>query len=115
MIHLHITAWVVAFILLFVTYGMYKVGKNAKVPHMILRLFYLIIIGSGVGLLLSYDSFGSLLGEIIIKVVAGLWVIASIEMITIKSSKGSSTKSFWIQFIIAALIAIILGFFRLPL
>jgi len=115
MIHLHITAWVVAFILLFVSYGMLKAGKNAKVPHMILRLFYLIIIGSGIGLLLSYHSFGSLLGEIIIKVIAGLWAIASMEMITIKAGKGASTKAFWIQFVIAALIAIVLGFFRLPL
>lgn len=115
MIHLHITGWVVAFILLFVVYAMYKSGKNAKVPHMILRLFYLIIIGSGIGLLLSYHSFSGYLPEIIVKVIAGLWAISAMEMISVKAGKGTSTKAFWIQFIIAALIAITLGFFRLPL
>jgi len=115
MIHLHITGWVVAFILLFITFGMYKASKNAKVPHMILRLFYLIILGSGIGLLLSYHSFSGYLGEIIVKVLAGLWAIASMEMITVKASKGKATTAFWVQFVIAALIAIVLGFFRLPL
>jgi len=37
------------------------------------------------------------------------------EMITVKTKKEKPTKSWWIQFVIVALIAIILGFGRLPL
>lgn len=49
MTHWHITSWVVALILVFVSYGLYGAGKakGAKITHMILRLFYIIIILTG--------------------------------------------------------------------
>lgn len=55
-----------------------------------------------------------LLGELIVKLIAGLWVISSIEMILVKASKQKPAKSFWIQFVIAFIIVLVLGFFRLP-
>jgi len=112
--HLHITAWVLAIILLFVVVSFYKQGKAqpGKMLHMILRLDYLIILFSGISLFFQYSNIS---GELIIKVLAGLWAIASIEMITVKTNKEKPTKAWWIQFVIAALIAIILGFGRLPL
>lgn len=114
MAHLHITGWVVAFILLFVVTSFYKSGKSkpGKILHMILRLDYLIILFSGITLFFQYSNIS---GELIIKVLAGLWAIASIEMITVKTNKDKPTKTWWIQFVIAALLAIILGFGRLPL
>lgn len=114
MAHIHITAWVIAFILLFVVHAMYKGGKAkpGKVLHMILRLDYLLILYSGGSLFAAYSSMS---GELIVKVLAGLWTIAAIEMINVKASKDKPTKSWWVQFVIAALIAIILGFGRLPL
>jgi|SRR5690625_3473473 len=112
MAHLHITGWALGFILLFIVYGMYKGGKNAKALHMVLRLDYLIILFSGVMLFMEYTKYS---GELFGKIIAGLIAIASMEMITIKASKGGSTKTFWIVFVIAAVIAIALGFFRLPL
>lgn len=112
MLHLHITAWVVAFILFFVTASMYTNGKNGKVTHMILRLFYLIIIFSGAMLFFSYSNIS---GELIVKVIAGLWAVIAMEMVSVRASKGKPTKGAWIQFFIAALIAIVLGFGRLPL
>ncbi len=53
MTHWHITSWVVALILVFVSYGLYGSGKakGAKITHMILRLFYIIIILTGAELL----------------------------------------------------------------
>lgn len=117
MAHLHITAWLVAIILLFVVTSLYKKENNrtGKIIHMILRLDYIIVLISGVLLLFEYDTFGSYLGEIIVKVIAGLWTIVSIEMITVRSAKGEAAKGWWIQFVIAALIAILLGFTRLPM
>jgi hypothetical protein len=114
MAHLHITAWVIAFILLFVVQSMYKSGnkKPGKILHMILRLDYLVILYSGGNLFASYSNISA---ELIVKVIAGLWAIVSIELIAVKTGKGKPTKSWWIQFVIAALIAIILGFGRLPL
>lgn len=112
--HLHITAWVLAVILLFVVTAFYKQGKAkpGKILHMVLRLMYLVIIGSGIELFIQYQKYS---GELFIKVLAGLWVIAAIEMITVRTNKGKDTKSWWIQFAIAAIIAIVLGFTRLPL
>ncbi len=114
MVHLHITAWVIAFILLFVVSSFYKQGKAkpGKILHMILRLDYLLILYSGGDLFASYANYT---GELFIKVIAGIWTIVAIEMITVRTNKGKPTKSWWIQFVIAALIAIILGFVRLPL
>lgn len=118
MAHLHITAWVLAFILLFIVTAFYKQGKAkpGKILHMILRLDYLLILYSGGSLLTGYIEFGagSHIGELIIKIIAGLWAIAAMEMIGVRTSKGKATKSWWIQFVIVALIAIILGFGRLP-
>lgn len=114
MIHLHITAWVLAFILLFVVTAFYKQGnmKPGKILHMILRLDYLLILYSGGSLFSNYSNWT---GELILKVLAGIWVIVTMEMITVKTKKEKPTKSWWIQFVIVALIAIILGFGRLPL
>ena len=113
MAHLHITAWVVAFILLFVVVGFYKQGKKqGKMLHMILRLDYLLILYSGGSLFAEYTKIS---GELIIKIIAGLLAIIAIEMITVKTNKQKSTKTWWIVFVVSALVAIILGFTRLPL
>lgn len=113
MIHLHITGWVVAFILLFITVPMYKSGnRSGKITHMILRLFYLIILFSGIMLYMQSPNKGA---ELIIKVIAGLWAIVAMEMITVRTSKGNPAGGAWIQFVIVVIIAIVLGFGRLPL
>lgn len=111
MAHLHITAWALAFILLFVVFGMYRAKKNPVALHMILRVDYLLILFSGVMLFMQYSEYS---GELFVKVIAGLIAIASMEMITVKASNGAKTSTFWIVFAIAAIIAIVLGFFRLP-
>jgi uncharacterized membrane protein SirB2 len=120
MTHLHITSWALGLILLIISYVMYKKGSKAgKILHMILRLDYLLILYSGGDLIAEYARIGfpgfPLLGELIIKLIAGLWVIVAMEMILVKTAKSKQAKSFWIQLIIAAAIAIILGFFRLPI
>ncbi|WP_407271681.1 DUF1516 family protein [Radiobacillus sp. PE A8.2] len=114
--HLHITAWVLALILFVLSLIFYKQGKKAgKILHMVLRLDYLLILYSGGALLTVYFDSGSQLGEVIVKSLAGVWVIACLEMILIKISKGKAIKSFGIQLAIALIIVIILGFGRLPL
>lgn len=116
--HMHITAWVLALILLILVVMFYKQGnkKVGKILHMILRLDYLFILYTGGSLLGNYFSatIGHT-GELVIKVIAGLWVIVAMEMVAVKTNKQKSTKSWWIQLVIAAIIAIGLGFARLPL
>ncbi|WLV25529.1 DUF1516 family protein [Aciduricibacillus chroicocephali] len=121
--HLHITAWALAIILLIITIALYRKGnmKGGKIAHMILRLDYLLILYSG-GSLLTYllthnfSAYGSsLVPEVIVKALAGLWVIVAMELIAVKTGKGKSAKGPWIQLVIALIITLILGFGRLPL
>lgn len=114
MTHLHITAWVIAIILLFVVTSFYKQGKEkpGKILHMILRLFFLIILFTGIHLFFIYTKID---GELIFKVITGIWTIVAMELITVKTKNDKPTKGAWIQFIIAFIIAILLGFGRLPM
>jgi len=117
MTHMHITSWVLAIILLILVVIFYKQeSKAGKILHMVLRLDLVFVLYTGGHLLAKYftGSYGQT-GELIIKVIAGLWAIYAIEMIAVKTSKNRTTKSVWIQLIIAATIAIVLGFFRLPM
>ncbi|QED47191.1 YisL family protein [Cytobacillus dafuensis] len=114
MIHAHITTWVLALVFFFVALGLHKSGKarGLKVVHMILRLFYLLIIGTGIWILSSLNSISMLY---VIKSLIGLAVIASIEMILVRLVKGKSTTIFWLLFIISLILVLYLGFMKLPL
>ncbi|SDJ87704.1 YisL family protein [Sediminibacillus albus] len=117
MTHLHITSWVLAFILFGLALMLNKQGKNkpGKILHMILRLDYLLILYSGGELLMNYFNPSYMLGEVIVKALAGLWVIAVMEMILGKYRKGKPVLGVWVQFAIAVVIVLALGFGRLPL
>lgn len=113
MIHAHITAWFLSIILFFVALSLQKNGKQkgAKIVHMVLRLFYVLILLTGFMLLLSITNIS---GLYILKAAGGLWIIASLELILIKSAKQVKTSAFWIQFMVAFLLVLYLGF-SLPL
>lgn len=119
MTHLHITSWVLALILFAVVLMFMKQGKAkpAKIIHMVLRLDYLVILVSGLVLLVEYFNLfsGALIGEVIVKAIAGFWVIYCMEMIPTKMKKGQPVNAWWIQLVIVLIIAIVLGFGRLPL
>ncbi|MBU8877420.1 YisL family protein [Bacillus sp. FJAT-29790] len=114
MIHAHITTWVVALVLFFVAIGLNKSGKakGLKVVQMILRLFYLLIIGTGVWILSSIHSIDTLY---VIKSLVGILVIGMMEMIIVRSVKGKNTAIFWLLFIVSFVLVLYLGFIKLPL
>lgn len=111
MIHMHITAWALGIILFFVAYSMYTSGKQAKGIHMVVRLLYILIIVSGLLVYKGVNWMPMLYG---IKMLVGVWVIASMEMVLVKASKRKATGAFWTQFVIAFLIVLYLGL-RLPI
>jgi hypothetical protein len=113
MVHAHMTAWFLAVILFFVALGLHKGGKQKgfKIVQMILRVLYILILATGLGLLFSLANISMMY---ILKVVVGLWVIAMIEMILGRTAKGERTQVLWIQFIIAFVLVLYLGF-SLPL
>ncbi|WML49607.1 YisL family protein [Neobacillus sp. PS3-34] len=114
MTHVHITSWLLAIILFFVALGLHNSGKQkgAKIVSMILRVFYLLIIGTGIELVFRYHL--HINPTYILKMAAGLWVIATMEFILMRTSRGRRTSVLWIQFAIAFLLALYLGL-KLPL
>lgn len=113
MVHAHMTSWFLAIILFFVALGLHKSGKEKgfKVLKMILRVLYILILATGLGLIFSLANISFLY---IVKVAVGLWVIAMIEIILGRTAKGAPTRVLWIQFIVALLLVLYLGF-SLPL
>lgn len=109
----HITTWLLTLILFFVALNLNKKGKakGFKILHMIIRVFYLLILATGVQLLTLVYHITLLY---ILKVAVGLWIISLFEMILIKSRKKENTKVLWIQFVVAFLLVLYLGF-KLPL
>lgn len=113
MTHMHITSWVIALILVFVAYGLYSSGnsKGAKITHMILRLFYIIVIITGAQLFLMFTAWN---GEYIAKALLGLITIGFMEMLLIRRKNGKAATGIWIGFIVVLLLTVALGL-RLPL
>jgi hypothetical protein len=114
LIHAHITAWVLALILFVVALFLHKGGKEkgAKIVQMILRVLYLLIIATGVGLLFTVYKIDV---WYILKAVVGLWIIGLFEMILGRVVNKRRTSVFWIQFVIAWVLVLYLGFEKLPM
>ncbi|MFP7494811.1 YisL family protein [Terribacillus saccharophilus] len=119
MILTHIIGWGLGLVLFFVALVLYseKKKKQATMPHMILRLDYLLILYTGFVLLWRYfDEGGSAFTvQAIIKGVAGLVVVVCMEMILVKMKKEKSAKIWWIIFLIALVVTLLLGFGILPM
>ncbi|WP_442599137.1 YisL family protein [Neobacillus sp. D3-1R] len=117
MTHAHITSWFLALILFFIAISLHKSGKakGFKIMQMVLRVVYLLILATGLILLFGYGMLSTDLSlQYILKAAIGIWIIGLFEMILSKLSKNQPTKVLWIQFIIAFLLALYLGF-KLPL
>src|SRR5699024_5574225 len=120
MTHMHITSWVLAFILLVLVIMFYRQGKEkaSKVFHMIMRLDFLFILYTGGSLFALYFSsagLSSYMPEVIIKGIVGLWVIIAMEMIALNVAASWPSSSWMIQLISDSIIVLRLGFGRLPL
>ncbi|PIC69430.1 hypothetical protein CSV77_13550 [Sporosarcina sp. P16b] len=109
--HMHIFTWVVGIVLFLVTASMANGTKGKKITHMILRLFYVLIIITGAALFFKHMSIDSMLYGI--KFVLGILTIGFMEMVLVRGSKGKNTGLMWILFIIALLATMFVGF-KLP-
>ncbi|CAM3658308.1 YisL family protein [Mesobacillus zeae] len=113
MTHAHLTSWILALILLFVAISLYNKGneKGFKIVKMIVRVIYLLILGTGIGMLFSLSSISMLY---ILKAAVGLWIITLIELILNRKAGNVKSSVLWIQLAIALILVLFLGF-KLPL
>jgi phosphatidylserine synthase len=114
MIHSHIAGWVLALILFGVALLLHKNGKakGLKIVQMILRVVYLLIVATGVGLLFTLYKIDV---WYILKAVAGLWIIVLFEMILGRVVENRKSSILWIQFVFAWVLVLYLGFVKLPM
>ncbi|WP_153732006.1 YisL family protein [Sporosarcina obsidiansis] len=110
--HFHILTWVVGIVLFLVSASMASGTKGKKIAHMILRLFYILIIVSGAALFFTHMGLNSMLYGI--KFVLGLFTIGFMEMTLVRGNKGKNTGLMWILFIVFLLATLFVGF-KLPL
>ncbi|MFJ8234607.1 YisL family protein [Ureibacillus sp. NPDC094379] len=107
--HLHVTTWVVAIVLFLIA----ALASKSKGLHMVLRLFYILIIITGGALFIEAMSYGQGM-DYGIKFLLGLLVIGMMEMILVRKAKNKPTTVFWILFVIF-LFAVLYYGFKLPM
>ncbi|ANU27746.1 YisL family protein [Planococcus versutus] len=106
--HLHITTWVVAVILFLVAAFMQRDSKGRKIVHMVLRLFYVLIIITGLALFIEWSSSDPMTYGI--KFLLGLLTIGMMEMVLIRSKKQKPVTMFWALFVLFLLATMFIGF-----
>ena len=111
--HFHIFTWAVGIIVFLVAAFMAKGTKGRKIAHMIARLFYVLILFSGVMLFMKSMSYG-MGAEYGLKFLFGLVTIGMMEMVLVRTEKGKSVAMFWVLFFVFLLATMFLGF-KLPM
>lgn len=106
--HSHAGSWFFTLLFFAISYAMFKKGsmKPQKITHMILRLFFIIMILSGIGMLAAMQ-FPLVF---IVKGVLAFILIGLMEMILTRSVKGKEAKSFWLPFAIVLILVLLMGF-----
>lgn len=109
--HLHITTWVVGIALFFAAAFMGRENKGTKIVHMVLRLFYILIIISGLALFFAHSSFDAM--QYGLKFLFGLLTIGMMEMVLVRSKKQKPVTLFWVLFAVFLFVTMFFGF-KLP-
>lgn len=111
-LHSHVSSWSIALILFFIAFLLESTNrkKAAKIIQMVLRVFYILILITGISLLfiLKFPL------AFVIKAFLAIWLIYSMEMILVRQSKGllvgKSKTVFWLQFIISLVLVLLIGY-----
>ncbi len=106
--HLHITTWVIAVILFLVAAIMQRDSKGRKILHMVLRLFYILIIITGLTLFIEWSSSDPMLYGI--KFLLGILTIGMMEMVLVRSKKQKPVTLFWALFAVFLFATMFVGF-----
>ncbi|MFC7392036.1 DUF1516 family protein [Scopulibacillus cellulosilyticus] len=102
LIHMHGDSWPVLIILFLLS----VIFKKQKVTLWLQRLFYIIMVVSGVMMLASFGW----PGLFIIKGILALILIGLMEMIVVRTKKQKPVVGFWILFIIILIIILLIGY-----
>lgn len=106
--HSHASAWFITLLLfavgnIFLRKGN---GKALKITHMILRLFFVIMVITGIGMIVGFQ-FPAIY---ILKGLLAIILIGLMEMILVRTGKGKNTKPLWLSFVCVLPIVLLIGF-----
>lgn len=109
---MHVSSWTIGIILFFVSYLLLRLGKpkGQKITHMILRVFYILIVISGgtlVGMVTAKWGFPDVYA---LKTILGLLVITMMELILVKTKKGVKASFYWFLFLIFLILVFFYGY-----
>jgi len=106
--HTHASAWFLTLLLFAIAFVFLRKGngKALKITQMILRLFFVIMLISGLGMIVAYQ-FPAIY---ILKGLLAFALIGLMEMILVRSGKGKNTKPLWLSFVVVLPIVLLIGF-----
>lgn len=105
--HLHITTWVIAVVLFLIAAFMQRDSKGRKILHMVLRLFYILIIITGLTLFIEWSASDPMLYGI--KFLLGVLTIGMMEMVLVRSKKQKPVTMFWVLFAVFLFATMFIG------
>lgn len=123
MLHLHLTAIIVSFILFIAVYVMYKKNNTAEnkpafIMHMVLRVFYLLVLFSGimvyVGNMEGISNAGSHM-QYGIKALLGILSVVFMEVTIVRLKKNSEKATMLLVICLIAIVATVIMGAMLPL
>ncbi|MBO8163451.1 MAG: YisL family protein [Brevibacillus sp.] len=109
MLESHVGSWEAAFVLLLIGYVLYRLGKEraARIMQMVLRLLYLIIVGSGIWMLVQYHKTEPLY---YVKGILGIVTISLAEMAMVRAAKQRPSLGFLIGAVVLFVLVILIGY-----
>ncbi len=120
MLHLHLTAIIVSIILFIAVYVMYKKNNTAEnkpafIMHMVLRVFYLLVLFSGI--MVYVEGMAGIESHMMygIKVLLGLLSIGFMEISIVRLKKNSVKVSVLLIVTIVLIIATVIMGSILPM
>lgn len=109
LIESHVGAWEVAIVLLLVGYILYRMNKPkaAKVIQMILRLLYVIIVGSGIWMLFQFRSSDPLY---YVKGLLGIVTVSLAERALSRAAKQQPSVGYLVATLVLFVVVILVGY-----
>lgn len=105
---IHRGSWFFLLLFFLLSYFLISVGKEkiGKITHMVLRLFYIIMLFSGIGLLIAYNfsAFYSVKG------IIALIMIGLMEISCVRAKKGKPNRGAFYSGSVLLLVVILMGF-----
>jgi hypothetical protein len=87
---------------------MQRDSKGRKILHMVLRLFYILIIITGLTLFIEWSSSDPMVYGI--KFLLGILTIGMMEMVLVRSKKQKPVTMFWALFALFLFATMFVGF-----